>query len=271
MLTQQEQEKLILSLMATAEVMGSEIKPNVALIMVDDLSGYPLHDVLQALTRVRRECTGKLTLKTILDMLAPSDGWLSANEAWAIALPALDEAVTVVWTPEIAKAFETARPLLEEGDKIGARMAFIPAYDRLVDQAKRENRKPVFEVNAGWDANMRDVAVNQAVTAGLLPPPVDDQSLLPPTYETPEQRKAREAEETENRERLSQMMRELSKSLREGNQRAINDLLNVSVSSSASMKHARKRSLSNCRGSAMSEIEMIEQVMQCPATGVGCE
>ena len=224
MLIQQEQEKLILSIMATAEVMGSEIKPNVALIMVDDLSGYPLHDVLQALTRVRRECTGKLTLKTILDMLAPSDGWLSANEAWAIALPALDEAVTVVWTPEIAKAFETARPLLEEGDKIGARMAFIPAYDRLVDQAKRENRKPVFEVNAGWDANMRDVAVTQAVTAGLLPPPMDDQSLLPPTYETPEQRKAREAEETENRERLSQMMRELSKSLREGNQRAINEL-----------------------------------------------
>lgn len=154
----------------------------------------------------------------------PESQWLSANEAWAIALPALDEAVTVVWTPEIAKAFETARPLLEEGDKIGARMAFIPAYDRFVDQAKRENRKPVFEVNAGWDANMRDVAVTQAVTAGLLPPPVDDQSLLPPPNETPEQRKAREAEETENRERLSQMMRELSKELREGNQRAINEL-----------------------------------------------
>ena len=85
-----EKEKLIVSLMATAEVMGSEIKPNVALVMVDDLSGYQLADVLQALTRVRREYTGKLTLKVILEILAHAGGWISANEAWAIALPTAD-------------------------------------------------------------------------------------------------------------------------------------------------------------------------------------
>ena len=179
MMTQDQQEKLVLALMATAEVMGSEIKPNVALVMVDDLSVYALSDVLQALTRVRRECSGKLTLKMILDILAPTSCWLSANEAWAVALPALDEAATVVWTPEIAKAFEVARPILEGGDKIGARMAFIPAYDRLIDQAKRESRTPSYEVSAGWDVNMREVAMQQAVTAGLLPPPNDDAKALP--------------------------------------------------------------------------------------------
>ncbi len=105
--------------------------------------------------------------------------WLSANEAWAVALPAIDEDSTVVWTPEIAKAFEVARPILEGGDKIGARMAFIPAYDRLIDHAKRESRTPSYEVSAGWDANMREVAMRQAVTAGLLPAPSDDTKALP--------------------------------------------------------------------------------------------
>ena len=179
MMTPQEQEKLVLALMATAEVMGNEIKPNVALVIVDDLSASALDDVLQALTRVRRECSGKLTLKMILDILALLGGWLSANEAWAIALPAIDEDSTVVWTPEIAKAFEVARPILEGGDKIGARMAFIPAYDRLIDKAKRESRTPSYEVSAGWDANMREVAMRQAVTVGLLPAPNDDTKALP--------------------------------------------------------------------------------------------
>lgn len=179
MMTPKEQEELILALVATAEVMGSEIKPNAALVIVDDLSAYALGDVLQALTRVRRECSGKLTLKMILDILAPTSCWLSANEAWAVALPAIDEAATVVWTPEIAKAFEVARPILEGGDKIGARMAFIPAYDRLIDHAKRESRTPSYEVSAGWDANMREVAMRQSVTAGLLPMPNDDTKALP--------------------------------------------------------------------------------------------
>lgn len=179
-MTRDEQEKLILALTATAEVMGGEIKPNVVLVMVDDLSDYQLVDVLQALTRIRREHTGKLTLKIILDLLTPAGGWISANEAWAIALPAADEAATVVWTQEIAKAWVIAKPILDAGDKIGARMAFIPAYDRFVDQAKRESRTPHYEISAGWDANMREIAVQNAVTAGLLPPPPQQMALPAP-------------------------------------------------------------------------------------------
>lgn len=101
----------------------------------------------------------------------PESQWLSANEAWAIALPAVDEAATVVWTQEMAKAWAIAKPILDAGDKIGARMAFIPAYERFVDQAKRESRTPHYEISAGWDASLRELAVNNAVTAGLLPAP----------------------------------------------------------------------------------------------------
>ena len=166
-----EYEQTIALVIATAEIMGTDIKPAVAVLMADDLSEYAYQDVCHALTRVRRECSGKLTLKAVLDFLAPAGGWLSANEAWAIALPAINEASTVVWSGEMARAFEVARPILAAGDKIGARMAFIPAYERQVDIAKRENRKPVYEVSAGWDKGLREIAVQQAVVSGLLPPP----------------------------------------------------------------------------------------------------
>lgn len=225
MMTTQEQERLIMALMATAEVMGNEIKPNVALIMVDDLSMYPLADVLQSLVRVRREHSGKLTLKLILDILSPLAGWLSANEAWALALPAIDEKSTVVWTPEIAKAFEVARPILEDGDKIGARMAFIPAYDRIINQAKLENRTPSYEVSAGWCPHNRDLAIQNAVTVGLLPPPKNDPLMLAPPDETSAQRKAREAEEQENRKRFQEQLQRLAKALKDNDERAMREVL----------------------------------------------
>lgn len=224
MMTIQEQEQLIMALMATAEVMGNEIKPNVALIMVDDLSMYPLADVLQSLVRVRREHSGKLTLKLILDILSPLAGWLSANEAWALALPAIDEKSTVVWTPEIAKAFEVARPILEDGDKIGARMAFIPAYDRIINQAKLANRTPSYEVSAGWCPHNRDLAIQNAVTVGLLPAPKNDPMMLAPPNETLAQKEAREAEEQANRERLQMQLKDLAKALKDNEEKARLDL-----------------------------------------------
>lgn len=214
-MTRDEQEKLILALTATAEVMGGEIKPNVVLVMVDDLSDYQLVDVLQALTRIRREHTGKLTLKIILDLLTPAGGWISANEAWAIALPAADEAATVVWTQEMAKAWVIAKPILDAGDKIGARMAFIPAYERFVDQSKRESRLPHYEISAGWDANMRELAVKNAVSVGLLPEPVQDTKALPapdrPVFHDEHVAAYRRHEISERLKALSQQLKDQNK------------------------------------------------------------
>lgn len=222
-MTRDEQEKLILALTATAEVMGGEIKPNVVLVMVDDLSGYQLVDVLQALTRIRREHTGKLTLKTILDLLTPAGGWISANEAWAIALPAADEAATVVWTQEMAKAWAIAKPILDVGDKIGARMAFIPAYERFVDQAKREGRDPHYEISDGWDANMRELAMQNAVTAGLLPPPPQQTAL--PAPEMPKLHDEHVA--AYRRHEMSERLRGLSQQLKDQNKQQWKDRVNA--------------------------------------------
>lgn len=114
---------------------------------------------------------------------AQSDGRPGADEAWAISLTSRDEAKTVVWTQEMAEAFEVCRPVLEEGDEVGARMAFKDAYNRLVTEARRDGRPIAWNASLGWDLDSRQEALHLAVTrnqlpapavAALLPPPVTD-------------------------------------------------------------------------------------------------
>ena len=182
-MTPEQEEQLVDMILVTAEVMGHELKPSAVMMMVSDLAGYDFEAVANTLNRCRKEQTGRLTLKGILDLLAPAGGWLTANEAWSLALPAADERNTVVWTSEASKAWSVALPLLEVGDKVGARMAFIAAYERHVSTAKSEGKQPVHEVSAGWDAAGRDLAIQQAQIAGLLPPPAPVSALPPPTEE----------------------------------------------------------------------------------------
>ncbi|WP_456027087.1 hypothetical protein [Pseudomonas capeferrum] len=62
-----------------------------------------------------------------------------------------------------------AKPILDGGDKIGARMAFIDAYQRFVGQA-REDTKPVnWHVSVGFDANRRIQAVTKAMELKRIP------------------------------------------------------------------------------------------------------
>ncbi|WP_240442722.1 MULTISPECIES: hypothetical protein [Yersinia] len=114
-----------------------------------------------------------------IQTIAGKPDWLSANEAWALALPAQDEANTVVWTNEIAQAWNIALPIMQEGDKVGARMAFIAAYERLTKAAQGTGRSPEWSVSEGWDKETVKRSVEQAVTTGLLPKPkVEKYQLL---------------------------------------------------------------------------------------------
>ena len=81
------------------------------------------------------------------------------------------EADTVVWTEEMATAFDLARPLLAIGDEIGARMAFKDGYKRMVQAARALNRPACWSVSAGWDVARNHLAVERAVRAGLLAAP----------------------------------------------------------------------------------------------------
>ena len=105
-----------------------------------------------------------------LDGDATSDGRPGPQEAWAMSLPAADQSRTVVWTAEMSEAWGIAWPVLHEhGDEVGARMAFLEAYTRLVAVARKAGRPVEWTSTLGTDARLRDDALRVAVDAGRLP------------------------------------------------------------------------------------------------------
>jgi len=100
-----------------------------------------------------------------IEKLKP-DGRLGSDEAWAIYPH--DEATSAVLTNEIAEAMQIAKPLLDEGDKYGARMAFKEAYARIVNNNKNAGIAPKWFPSLGTDKNGREEVLKQAVQLGRL-------------------------------------------------------------------------------------------------------
>lgn len=165
----QDMNWLIQQIVCTAELLGQEITPMAAAMLAEDLNRYPKPVLAAALSRVRTEHTGKLTPKAILDRIDEAMGRPAANEAWSIAMDAMDERKTVVWTQEMAQAWQTASVVASSGDMVGARMTFISAYERLVRCAREERRLPEVIVSEGHDPKHRIEAVKRAVQIGYLP------------------------------------------------------------------------------------------------------
>ncbi|VEB42958.1 Uncharacterised protein [Chromobacterium violaceum] len=161
-------QQILEAVIVTAELTGTDLSAAAQEVMVDDLMAYPLEPVLQALTRCRKELTGRLSIAAILDRL--NDGRPGAEEAWgAVAKALTDELETIVWTEEMALASAPARELLRLGDKIGARMAFRESYESLVAEA-RACKKPLrWDVSGGEDRERRAAAIMRAVEQGRLP------------------------------------------------------------------------------------------------------
>lgn len=88
------------------------------------------------------------------------------EEAWAM-IPS-DESQTVVWTAEMSEAYGSCSPLLVQGDRIGARMAFKEVYERLVSQARTQGRPAVWQASLGHDIESRKRVLRAAVDAGRL-------------------------------------------------------------------------------------------------------
>lgn len=104
-----------------------------------------------------------------LQGLASDDGRPGAEEAWSMALVAADEDATVVWTDEMAQAWGRAQPVFALGDRIGARMAFREAYERLTTEARAERRPVRWTASEGHDPRQRAQAIAAAVADGRLP------------------------------------------------------------------------------------------------------
>jgi len=171
-------KQLLEAITATAEIMQATISPIAAAMMVKDLAAYKPEDVIAAL-KIVRAGSARFNLKEIIDALAKvcPDGRPGANEAWAM-IPK-DEHASAVMTEEMAQALHIAQPLIDDGDQIGARMAFIEAYKRIVDAAKLEGVPVKWFASLGFDKEERTSVVADAVRLGRLS--VDHAaSLLPP-------------------------------------------------------------------------------------------
>lgn len=160
--------RLALAICATAESLGQVLSANAAELMADDLADYSSDAIATALRACRRELTGKLTLAAILQRVQAADGRPGKDEAWSIALMASDESDTVVITGEILQAMTASQPILQLGDKVGARMAFMGAYERLVTKARSEAAPVTWSVSLGFMPERRVMAIESAVRMQLI-------------------------------------------------------------------------------------------------------
>lgn len=135
------------------------------------LSGFPLRAVLAGIDAHSRDSQrGQYGPKPAdivfqIERFAPELERPTADEAWAMCPHS--EAETVVWTTEIAEAFGLACGV-DESDRIGRRMAFKGAYERLVGRAKA-NFEPVrWVVSVGHDATAREAVISDSVRLGRL-------------------------------------------------------------------------------------------------------
>lgn len=94
------------------------------------------------------------------------DGRIGAQEAWAMYPH--HEATSAVITDEMAEAMQVAQLLLNEGDKIGARMSFIEAYNRITTNNKFNGKTPKWFASLGYDKNGREEVLKLAVEKGRL-------------------------------------------------------------------------------------------------------
>lgn len=168
--------QIIKAIAATAEICGRTFTPAAAAMFAADLEGFDDDSILGALTKCRKGLGGKpFTVEAVL--LRIDDGRPGVEEAWAM-IPR-DEAMSVVWTTEIAEAWGIALQLLNDGDGVAARMAFKEAYQGIVSRA-RDEREPVqWMPSLGHDKRGREEVLLDAVrknrltashVARLLPP-----------------------------------------------------------------------------------------------------
>lgn len=108
---------------------------------------------------------------------AALNAWLTADEAWAMAPK--DESSSAALCDEISTALGVAKDLIDSGDKIAARRAFIDHYNRLSDEAKKSGRNPKWWPSYGHNKAGRYIADAKVVEMRNLALPLDQRLALP--------------------------------------------------------------------------------------------
>lgn len=158
--TPEDRKELAKGLTATAQLMGQTLSGDLLRMLVDDLEPYPLEELRTALQALRRR-GGRLTTDAVLQGLPSGD--LPAGLAWDRVLAA--EPWVKHRTYVLPKASVLAFPfeMWRRGDYIGAKLAFLEAY-----QASVEARRGEISVALGPDPKERSIGLSKALEAGLI-------------------------------------------------------------------------------------------------------
>lgn len=157
-------ERVMKGLAVTAELVGRKLSEDALRVMVYHLRQHDEERVLRAILRCQAELK---TFPTVTDVLIRIEyGHPGVEEAWALCPKSEED--SAVWTEEIATAYWSAQAMLEQGDKVAARMTFKEVYERGVATAQRLGVPAKWKTTFGTDRRLREGAVVRAVAQGRL-------------------------------------------------------------------------------------------------------
>jgi hypothetical protein len=164
----------------TGELYGKPLKGAQIALYWEALRHETLEDIKTAINLHARDPENGRFLPLpahILAQLPRRDLWPTADEAWAMCPK--DESESASMFDEMAQAFGIAEDLINAGDMIAARRAFIDHYNRLIEQAKWDGRNPVWWPSLGSDKDGRELAQRKTVEMNNLALPIDERKSLP--------------------------------------------------------------------------------------------
>jgi hypothetical protein len=174
--------------------MQRQISEGAMRVYLFHLSKYEIDQVISALLRCQVELKHFPTIAEICERL--SDGRPGAEEAWGM-IPK-DEYSSVVWSEEMRQAFGKCYSLLQDGEKIAARMTFKESYEELVSKNRALGVPVRWLPTRGTDRSGVATALLEAVEQQRIPiqaaiewmPEIEQYAPSSPLLKAPEARLA---------------------------------------------------------------------------------
>ena len=158
-------------------IYGKTVDTAILKIFWSMMQTYPLAEVDNAFHRFMTR--GKFFPRPaeILELMpsANANKHIPENEAWAMCLKLTSELDSVVITTQMRDAWHIASKVLAFGDKVGARMAFKDAYERLTTT----DGQIVWELMRGDDKAQLALVAAEAIKQGKLSPAYAKHALPP--------------------------------------------------------------------------------------------